>query len=154
MSAAPETREERVEETMIRQARESFRRMPTLEMIIDRVVLGLSPEIKAYCAITPEVELVALDYLTYDDAVERTCVPSLIAVASAEAWKSQIACVVEPDLLFSVLEIMLGGRRTPRAKWVPRSFTAIEQKIGRQLAELCLGVLEHCWLSQPKTWTC
>lgn len=133
-----------LEEAMIRQARESFQRLPTLEIIIDRLLLALVPDLKSYCTVAPEVELRALDYLPYEDAMEATQSPSLIAIADAKGWDSQIACVVEPDLLFSVLEIMLGGRRATPHEWKPRGLTAIEQKLGRRLAELSLGVLAHC----------
>lgn len=37
-----------LEETMIRQARESFQRLPTLEIIIDRLLLALVPDLKSY----------------------------------------------------------------------------------------------------------
>ena len=133
-----------LEETMIRQARESFRRLPTLEIIIDRLLLALVPDLKSYCTVAPEIELTSLEYMPYEDAMESIQSPSLIAIANAESWGSQIACVVEPDLLFSVLEIMLGGRRATSQEWKPRGLTAIEQKLGRRLAELSLKGLAHC----------
>ncbi|MFG6559608.1 MULTISPECIES: flagellar motor switch protein FliM [unclassified Sulfitobacter] len=133
-----------LEETMIRQARESFQRLPTLEIIIDRLLLALVPDLKSYCTIAPEIELSSLEYMPYEDAMESIQSPSLIAIANAESWGSQIACVVEPDLLFSVLEIMLGGRRATSQQWKPRGLTAIEQKLGRRLAELSLKGLAHC----------
>jgi len=145
MISAYDQSEEKIEEAIIRQSRESFQRLPTLEMIIDRLVLALAPEIKSYCNITPEIELTALDYMTYEDVMDSTITPSLIAIAKADPWNSQIACVIEPDLLFTTLEIMLGGRRTARTEWKPRSFTAIEQKIGQHLAELCLTSLSGCF---------
>lgn len=133
-----------LEETMIRQARESFQRLPTLEIIIDRLLLALVPDLKSYCTVAPEIELSSLEYMPYEDAMESIQSPSLIAIANAESWGSQIACVVEPDLLFSVLEIMLGGRRATSQQWKPRGLTAIEQKLGRRLAELSLKGLAHC----------
>ena len=133
-----------LEETMIRQARESFQRLPTLEIIVDRLLLALVPDLKSYCTIAPEIELQSLEYLPYEDAMEATQAPSLFAIADAEGWDSQIACVIEPDLLFSVLEIMLGGRRAQSNEWKPRGLTAIEQKLGRRLAELSLKVLSNC----------
>ncbi|HBB83634.1 MAG TPA: hypothetical protein DC031_10245 [Sulfitobacter sp.] len=133
-----------LEETMIRQARESFQRLPTLEIIIDRLLLALVPDLKSYCTVAPEIELTSLEYMPYEDAMESIQSPSLIAIANAESWGSQIACVVEPDLLFSVLEIMLGGRRATSQEWKPRGLTAIEQKLGRRLAELSLKGLAHC----------
>lgn len=133
-----------LEETMIRQARESFQRLPTLEIIIDRLLLALVPDLKSYCTVAPEIELSSLEYMPYEDAMESIQAPSLIAIANAEGWGSQIACVVEPDLLFSVLEIMLGGRRATSQQWKPRGLTAIEQKLGRRLAELSLKGLAHC----------
>ena len=133
-----------LEETMIRQARESFQRLPTLEIIIDRLLLALVPDLKSYCTVAPEIELSSLEYMPYEDAMESIQSPSLIAIANAESWGSQIACVVEPDLLFSVLEIMLGGRRATSQQWKPRGLTAIEQNLGRRLAELSLKGLAHC----------
>lgn len=133
-----------LEETMIRQARESFQRLPTLEIIIDRLLLALVPDLKSYCTVAPEIELSSLEYMPYEDAMESIQSPSLIAIANAASWGSQIACVVEPDLLFSVLEIMLGGRRATSQQWKPRGLTAIEQKLGRRLAELSLKGLAHC----------
>ncbi|MGJ8544682.1 MAG: flagellar motor switch protein FliM [Sulfitobacter sp.] len=137
---------EALEETMIRQARESFARLPTLEIIIDRLRLALVPDMKSYCTVAPEIEMTALDYMPYEDAMEATTTPSLIAIAAADPWDSQVACVIEPDLLFSVLEIMLGGGgRAAQADWQPRNLTAIEQKLGRRLAEICLNTLSTCF---------
>jgi flagellar motor switch protein FliM len=137
--------DETLEETMIREARESFERLPTLEIIIDRLLLALVPDLKSYCTIAPEIDLISLDYMPYEDAMETVTTPSLIAIASADPWDSQVACVIEPDLLFSVLEIMLGGRRASPNEWKPRGLTAIEQKLGRRLAELCLNGLSSCF---------
>lgn len=139
---------------MIRQARESFQRLPTLEIIIDRLLLALVPDMKSYCTIAPEIELSALEYMPCEDAMESIAAPSLIAIAVADPWDSQVACVVEPDLLFSVLEIMLGGRRATQNEWQPRNLTAIEQKLGRRLAELCLTALSTCFAEiSPVTFT-
>ena len=141
MSVAKNIAAESLEEAMIRHARENFDRLPTLEIIVDRFLLALVPQMKAYCTIAPEIELASLDYLPYEDAMETVSSPSLIAIAAADPWDSQLACVIEPDLLFSVLEIMLGGRRATSRVWTPRNLTAIEQKLGRQLADLCLATL-------------
>ena len=73
-----------LEETMIRQARESFQRLPTLEIIIDRLLLALVPDLKSYCTVAPEIELTSLEYMPYEDAMESIQSPSLIAIANAE----------------------------------------------------------------------
>ncbi|MEX3314493.1 flagellar motor switch protein FliM [Sulfitobacter sp. PS-8MA] len=143
-ATSPQSDAVKLEETMIRQARESFQRLPTLEIVLDRLLLAMVPDLKSYCTIAPEIELQSLDYLPYEDAMEATQAPSLYAIADADNWNSQIACVIEPDLLFSVLEIMLGGRRAQPNEWKPRSLTAIEQKLGRRLAELSLKGLSKC----------
>jgi len=154
MSVARPLAGETLEETMIRHARESFQRLPTLEIIIDRLLLALVPDMKSYCTIAPEVELTSLDYMPYEDAMESVLTPSLIAIAAADPWDSQVACVIEPDLLFSVLEIMLGGRAAAAHEWKPRSFTAIEQKLGRRLADLSLTALHNCFAEiSPVTFT-
>ncbi|PHP27907.1 flagellar motor switch protein FliM [Limimaricola cinnabarinus] len=131
-----------IEEQIIQMASLSYERLPLLEAIFDRFALALGSAFKSYTTMPSEAVLTSFDYLLCGAALEGIGAPTLTAVARAEPWDGRIGLAMSPDLLFSVLEVMLGGRSGDSRPWTPRSFTAIERRFGQRLAELVLGELE------------
>lgn len=131
-----------IEEQIIQMASLSYERLPLLEAIFDRYALALGSAFKSFAAMPTEATLTAFDYLPCAPALEAIGGPALTAVVRAEPWDGRIGVAISPDLLFSVLEIMLGGRGGGGHTWKPRSFTAIERRFGQRLAEMVLGELE------------
>jgi len=134
-----------LEEEIIRHARENPQQLPTLDMILDRFAIALPLAFKSFLSILPEIEEKSRQDMRCDVAVETLPQPCLISVVKAHPWAGRVACVVEPDLLFSVLELMLGGSKGKPGDWKPRSFTAIERSIGMKVAELVLNVVQNCF---------
>ena len=140
-----------LEEEIIRHARDNPERLPALEMILDRLVLALPATVKQYCTILPEIGLEQRDYIATGEAIDSLPETCLVAVATSAPWSGRLACAIEPDLLFSILEVMLGGARRAPSEWTPRAFTAIERGIGQRIAELALGVLQGCFSPVAET---
>ncbi|WP_341212434.1 FliM/FliN family flagellar motor switch protein [uncultured Limimaricola sp.] len=131
-----------IEEQIIQMASLSYERLPLLEAIFDRYALALGSAFKTFAGMPSEAVLTKFDYLPCASALEAIGTPALTAVARAEPWDGRIGVSMSPDLLFSVLEIMLGGRGGSTQEWKPRSFTAIERRFGQRLAEMVLAELE------------
>ena len=130
-----------VEEEIIQRAKRSYERMPILEVILERFVLAVGPAIKHYVGAICEANIESIEYLTLGDALESVDSPALISVIEETAWDGAFALAIDPTLLISTLEITFGGRMTERSTWSPRSFTAIEKKIGSELTRLILDEL-------------
>jgi flagellar motor switch protein FliM len=127
-----------VEEEIIQRATLSYERLPMLEVVFDRFALALGTALKNHVGTPAEVRLKSFDYMTTGEALKALPAPQLVAVTSVEPWEGNIALVIDPALLFTTLELMLGGRTAPRSGWEPRSFTSIERRIGKQLADVIL----------------
>jgi flagellar motor switch protein FliM len=138
MQTAEKTAAKHVEELIIERAKFSYARLPMLEVVFDRFALSLSQVLKTYLGAMTEVTLEKVDYLSCNDAVEGLPDPALVAVTEAQGWAGPMAVVVEPALLFAVIEITFGGRTVPGTPRNPRSFTAIEKRIGERLCEVTL----------------
>ncbi|MGR3321921.1 MAG: flagellar motor switch protein FliM [Pseudooceanicola sp.] len=140
-----------VEELIIERAKFSYARLPMLEVVFDRFALSLSQVLKAYLGAMTEVTLESINYLSCQDAVDSLPDPSLVCVTDAEGWAGPMAIVVDPELLFSVIEITFGGRTVAGTGTSPRSFTAIEKRIGQRLCEVTLEDLERAFAKVSPT---
>ena len=142
---APLTSTREIEEMIIERARLSYARLPMLEVVFDRFSLSLSQVLKTYLGAMTEVTLEKVDYLSCQDAVDNLPDPALVSVVETEGWAGPLAVVLEPALLFSVIEITFGGRAVPGSERKIRSFTAIEKRIGQKLSEVVLEDLSRAF---------
>jgi flagellar motor switch protein FliM len=132
-----------VEEEIIQRAKRSYERLPILEVILERFVLAIGPALKTYVGALCEASIDATEYMPMSEALEGMPNPSLISITEASDWEGPFATVIDPSLLISTLEITFGGRTAERSSWKPRSFTAIERKIGREMMTLILAELSE-----------
>jgi len=141
---------ERIEEEIIRSARANHQKLPVLEVIFDRFTLALGPVMKSYCAGAPaEAELKSFQYMACGEALESLSPSGLAMMTKVQPWEGAIGVVLDPKLLFTTLEIMLGGRNVSRATWTPRAFSAIEKRLGIRLCQVVLNELTEAF-----TWLC
>ncbi|PYE84508.1 flagellar motor switch protein FliM [Pseudoroseicyclus aestuarii] len=138
---------EPVEELIIRTAAQSFEPLPMLEVATDRYTLALSSALKNFVGVPVEVTLQQARYMTCGDAMATLPAPGFIAVTEAEGWDGPMLTAISPQLLFAMLEFMLGGN-PPAGKareWVPRRFTAIERRFGMRLCAVILAELTRAF---------
>jgi len=134
-----------VEEQIIRMATLSHERLPMMEVIFDRFALSLGGALKSFSSVATEVTLDAFEYMSCSEALESLPAPWLVAVSSARQWDGTLALVIDPDLLFTMLETMLGGRSTQKAEWKPRGFTSIEKRLATRLCDVVLKDLTEAF---------
>jgi flagellar motor switch protein FliM len=130
-------------EEIIRLSKLSYERLPMLEVVFERYLLALAPDLKTYTSVAADVMLEEFEYTSCAEALQSISAPSFLAVTEARNWDGTILVGIDPPLLFSTLEIMLGGRSTkaPNEAWSPRGFTAIEKRIGKRFCEVALSSL-------------
>jgi flagellar motor switch protein FliM len=132
-----------VDEEIIQRAKRSYERFPILEVLLERFALAVGPALKHYIGAICEANIDSIDYLPTGDALESVPSPALISVVEEVEWDGPFALVIDPTLLISALEITFGGRMAERSEWAPRSFTAIEKKIGSEITQLILDELSE-----------
>lgn len=139
----PHAEAESVEELIIRMSTLSYERMPMLEVIFDRYMLSLGSALKSFCGVPVDVSIESFSYLNCGEAMAKMPSPTLLAITSADPWEGAFLTSIDPAMLFSTLEIMLGGRASQSRDWTPRSFTAIEKRFGTRLVDVVLSELSR-----------
>lgn len=130
-------------EQIIRVAALSYDRLPVMEVIFERYALILAPALKIYTTVPVDVVLEGVDYMTCGEALEGLDQLSFVTIANTSMNDGQIGVVLNTDLLFNNLEIMLGGGRFEPAPTDKRSFTMIEKRLGTRFCEIALGGLSE-----------
>jgi flagellar motor switch protein FliM len=64
--------------------------------------------------------------------------PAMLAVFKAEQWDNHGLMVIDSALIYSVVDVLLGGRRGTAMRIEGRSYTTIERNLVERLVELVL----------------
>ncbi len=131
-----------IEEDIIRAAADNIERLPMLERIFERLSQGLAGSVRVYSGVQVETSVQAIEYGTVGEMIGQADETWLTAVCEADQWNGQFLVLLEPKLLFSLLEILLGGRAASPGEWKPKSFTSIEKRVAQQITEKILGEFE------------
>ena len=113
-----------VQELMVQRAKESYARLPMLEVAFDRFALSLAQVLRSHFGGVAETELKSIDYLSCQEAIADLPDVALIAVTEAEDWGGTIAMIVSPELLFNIVEVTFGGRMCPAGHMRPPKVTS------------------------------
>lgn len=134
-----------LEERIIYMSMLNFEKLPMLDVIFERMVMSLSNSLKNYTSATADITLNSIEYLSCADGIAKIPVPGLLPIVHADPWDGNIVMGVDAKLLYSTLEIKLGGRNSRPAPTEGRNFTSIEQTIGRGLSKVILKDLEDAF---------
>lgn len=116
----------------------AYERLPMLEIVFDRLVRTMSTSLRNFTSDNVEVVFRGLASLRFGDYLETIPNPSILGVFKAEQWDNYGLVMVDAPLIYSMVDVLLGGRPTSIAASVAdRSFTTIE----RQLVERMIDVL-------------
>ncbi len=117
-------------------------RLPTLEALLVDFInkLALTFRVKVFETINLDIEaILPVNYGEYIEALE---LPTMAAIFSAPSLNDNGAIVIHNELVYSLIEIMLGGRLLkPSLRVEDRQFTVIEQEILSSTIEIILSNL-------------
>lgn len=130
-----------LEEEIIRVTAENVERLPVLEAIFERHAQGLAAALKAFTGVATDAKIAKIEYVSCGEALTGTDKTWLAMVCEATPWKGPVALALDPNLLFSLLEVLLGGRSSRPIEWTPRGFTSIEKRLATQSCDIVLKEL-------------
>ena len=116
----------------------SYERLPMLEIVFDRLVRLMSTTLRNFTSDNVEVSIDGIVSLRFGDYLNSIPLPAMLAVMKAEEWDNYGLIVVDSALIYSVVDVLLGGRRGTAAMRIEgRPYTTIE----RTLVERLIGVV-------------
>ena len=120
----------------------SSERLPMLEVVFDRLVRMMSTSLRNFTSDNVEVSLDGIDSLRFGDYLNALPLPAMLGVFKAEEWDNFGLLTVDSALIYSVVDVLLGGRRGTAAMRVEgRPFTTIERNLVERMVHVVLADL-------------
>ncbi|MFV3076813.1 flagellar motor switch protein FliM [Niveispirillum fermenti] len=116
----------------------NYDRLPMLDVIFDRLVRMMSSSFRNLTSGNVEVTGVVPAAVRFGDFLSSIPLPSLITVVKAEEWDSTLLLTVDSELIYSVVDILLGGRRSEPAPIDGRPYTVIERALAERIIKMVL----------------
>lgn len=120
----------------------NYERLPMLEVVFDRLVRMMSTSLRNFTSDNVEVSLEKISSVRFGDYLDAIPSLSMISVFKAEEWDNFGLLTTDSALIYSVVDVLLGGRRGNAAMPIEgRTFTTIERRLMERLAHVILSDL-------------
>lgn len=125
--------------SIINSALVSYERLPMLEIIFDRMVRLMSTSLRNFTSENIEVSLDNITSIRFGDYLNSIPLPAMLTVFRAEEWDNYGLLTVDSSLIYSIVDVLLGGRRGTAAMRIEgRPYTTIEQSLVERMIMVIL----------------
>ena len=120
----------------------SYERLPMLEIVFDRLVRMMSTSLRNFTQDNVEVTLDSIVSLRFGDYLNSVPLPAMMTVFKAEEWDNYGLLTIDSSLIYSTVDVLLGGRRGTAAMRIEgRPYTTIERNLIERMIHVVLSDL-------------
>lgn len=121
-------------------SRMAYEKLPMMEVVFDRMVRQLSTSLRVFTSDSVDVSIDSMTSLRFDDYLNSIPLPALMVIFRAVEWENFGLVTVDSSLIYSMVDILLGGRKvTGTARVDGRPYTTIEQDLVKRMVEIVLA---------------
>jgi flagellar motor switch protein FliM len=121
----------------------SYERLPMLEIVFDRLVRLMTTSLRNFTSDNVEVSLDRITSVRFGDYLNSIPLPAILAVFKAEEWDNYGLFTIDSSLIYSIIDVLLGGRRGQSAIRIEgRPYTTIETSLVKRMIEVVLADAE------------
>jgi flagellar motor switch protein FliM len=133
----------------------SYERLPMLEIVFDRLVRLMTTSLRNFTSDNVEVSLDRITSVRFGDYMNSIPLPAVLSVFKAEEWDNFGLATVDSALIYSMIDVLLGGRRGQTSLRIEgRPYTTIETNLVKRLVEVVLADAEQAFRPlSPVTFT-
>lgn len=114
-----------------------------LEFLHEDFTRSCGVKLSGYLRTTVELEIIATEQLTYTEFIASLSEPTYIVVIDASPLSGQIILEINPSLVFSIVDRLLGGSGESLQEF--RELTSIEHTIMDKVVSLVLNALKEAY---------
>lgn len=131
---------------LINSAMVNYERLPMLDIVFDRLVRLMSTSLRNLTSDNVEVSLDQVSTVRFGDYLNSIPLPALLSVYKAEEWDNSGLMVTDSALIYSIVDVLLGGRKgTPAIRVEGRPYTTIETKLVERMVGVSLSDLSSAF---------
>ena len=98
-------------QALINSALVSYERLPMLEIVFDRLVRLATTSLRNFTSDNVEVSMESISSVRFGDYLNSIPLPAILSVIKAEEWDNFGLLTVDSNLIYSMIDVLLGGRR-------------------------------------------
>lgn len=133
---------------LINSALVSYERLPMMDIIFDRMVRMMSTSLRNFTSDNIEVSLDNITSVRFGDYLNSIPLPAMLSVFRAEEWDNYGLMTIDSSLIYSIVDVLLGGRRGTAAMRIEgRPYTTIEQTLVERMVSVVLK--DMCGAFEP-----
>jgi flagellar motor switch protein FliM len=126
-------------QALINSALVSYERLPMLEIVFDRLVRLATTSLRNFTSDNVEVSMDSISSVRFGDYLNSIPLPAILSVIRAEEWDNFGLLTVDSNLIYSMNDVLLGGRRVGgQIRVEGRPYTTIEMALARRMIEVIL----------------
>lgn len=122
-------------------------KMPALDIINDVFLRSIRASLSATLRRILDISSVPMELERFGAFVRTLPVPSSLQIFKMDPFRGHALFVIEPKLVFALVESFLGGSGLRNVRIEGRDFTAIEQRLIHRVVNLLVSDLEKAWYS-------
>jgi flagellar motor switch protein FliM len=131
---------------LVNSALVNYERLPMLDIVFDRLVRLMSTSLRNLTSDNVEVSLDQVSTVRFGDYMNSIPLPALLSVFKAEEWDNNGLMVVDSALIYSIVDVLLGGRKGSSAIRIEgRPYTTIETKLVERMIQVMLSDLSSAF---------
>jgi len=125
---------------IINSALVNYERLPMLEVVFDRLVRMMTTSLRNFTSDNVEVSLDTITSIRFGDYLNSIPLPAILSVFRADEWDNYGLIMVESSLIYSIVDVLLGGRRGTAAMRIEgRPYTTIERNLVERMVSVVLA---------------
>ncbi len=126
--------------SIVNSALVSYERLPMLEVVFDRLVRMMSTSLRNFTSDNVEVNLESITSYRFGDYLNSIPMPAMLTVFKAEEWDNHGLMTVDSSLIYSIVDVLLGGRRGIAPMRIEgRPYTTIERNLVERMVHVVLN---------------
>ncbi len=131
---------------LVNSAMVNYERLPMLDIVFDRLVRLMSTSLRNLTSDNVEVSLDQVSTVRFGDYMNSIPLPAMLSVFKAEEWDNNGLMVTDSALIYSIVDVLLGGRKGESSIRVEgRPYTTIESKLVERMVHVTLTDLSSAF---------
>lgn len=123
----------------------NYEKLPMLERIFDQFERILSTSLRHFTADNVDVSVMSITSARFGDYLNQVPLPAGLIVVNAVGLEDYIMMVYENQLIYSMVDVLLGGRKARPVPVAGRQYSTIEKKIVDNMTEIVLKDLTQAF---------
>lgn len=124
----------------------NYERLPMLDVVFDRFVRMLAERLRHLMSANLEIGIEEISAVRFGDFVEEVPLPCVVTIFNAKQWEDKCLGVMDHRLIYTAVEILLGGREVLDSDTVEvRALTSVERRLISRLMKIFADSLSEAF---------